>query len=259
MGMGTKVDVKTALRAKAAQEEVPAKPTAAAFVKRLEANATEAERKKYERYFPPAERRKGEVFIGVRMGTVFELARAFIAMPPGEIEKLMESEVHEARAGAMSVMAKQYQAKATTPARRQELYDLYLRRHDRINAWDLVDLAAYYVVGPHLLERDRKVLYKLAKSKDPWERRTAMLATFSFMRLGEFDDTFAIAELMLKEKEDLIQKAAGWMLRVAGGEPKRLAAFLDKHAATMPRPMLRNAIEKLTPAERKYYLAMGKE
>jgi 3-methyladenine DNA glycosylase AlkD len=86
-----------------------------------------------------------------------------------------------------------------------------------------------------------------------------MLATFSFMRRGEYDDTFAIAELMLKEKEDLIQKAAGWMLRVAGSEPKRFAAFLDKHAATMPRPMLRNAIEKLDPAMRKRYLAMGKE
>jgi 3-methyladenine DNA glycosylase AlkD len=246
-----------ASRPPAAKEAAPRALTAKAFLDRLKANATEAERKKYERYFPPAERRSGETFIGVRMGAVFELARAFISMPPAEIEKLMESEIHEARAGAMSIMAKQYQAKATNPERRQQLYELYLRRHDRIDAWDLVDLAAYYVVGPHLLERDRKVLYRLAKSKNPWERRTAILATFAFIKRKELDDTFAIAELMLDEKEDLVQKAVGWALRTTGG-PK-LLAFLDKHAATMPRPMLRNAIEKLEPSVRRHYLALGKE
>jgi 3-methyladenine DNA glycosylase AlkD len=244
-------------RPRATKEAAPIKPTAKAFLERLKANASEAERNKYERYFPPAERRAGDEFIGVRMGTVFELARAFIAMPPAEIEKLMESDIHEARAGAMSIMAKQYQAKATTPDRRKELYDLYLRRHDRIDAWDLVDLAAYYVVGPHLVDGDRKVLYRLAKSKNPWERRTAILATFSFIRRGELDDTFAIAELMLGEKQDLVQKAVGWALRTTGGP--RLLAFLDKHAATMPRPMLRNAIEKLEPKLRQHYLKLGKE
>jgi 3-methyladenine DNA glycosylase AlkD len=248
---------KTASRPRAAKEAAPARPTAKAFLERLEANATEAERKKYERYFPPAERRAGDDFIGVRMGTVFELGKAFIAMPPAQIEKLMESDIHEARAGAMSIMAKQYQAKATTPDRRQELYDLYLRRHDRIDAWDLVDLAAYYVIGPHLVDRDRKVLYRHARSKNPWERRTAILATFAFIRRGELDDTFAIAELMLGEKEDLVQKAVGWALRTTGGP--LLLGFLDKHAASMPRPMLRNAIEKLEPKLRQHYLKLGKE
>jgi 3-methyladenine DNA glycosylase AlkD len=248
---------RTPPRPRATKETPPEKPTAKAFLERLMANATGAERKKYERYFPPAERRPGDEFIGVRMGTVFELARAFIGMPPGEIEKLMESDVHEARAGAMSIMAKQYQAKATTPDRRQELYDLYLRRHDRIDAWDLVDLAAYYVIGPHLVDRDRKVLYRLARSKNPWERRTAILATFAFIRRGELGDTFALAELMLGEKEDLVQKAAGWALRTTGGP--RLRAFLDRHAASMPRPMLRNATEKLEPKLRQHYLKLGKE
>jgi 3-methyladenine DNA glycosylase AlkD len=237
---------------------VPAEPTAQAFLARLESEATEAERTKYERYFPLAQRRAGDEFIGVRMGTVFELARAFMAMPPDEIEALLESDIHEARAGAMNVMAKQYQAKGTSAARRQELYALYLRRHDRINDWDLVDLAAYYVVGPHLVERERKVLYRLAKSKSSWERRTAILATFSFMKRGEYDDTFAIAELLLTEKEDLVQKAVGWALRVAGSDRPRLEAFLDARAATMPRGMLRNAIEKFEPAARQRYLAMGK-
>jgi 3-methyladenine DNA glycosylase AlkD len=246
--------IKTAPRPRAAKQAVPTTPTAKAFLERLRANATEAERKKYERLFRPTEDRPHETVIGVRMGTVFELAKAFIEMPPSEIEKLMESDIHEARAGAMSIMAKQYQAKGTSPERRQELYELYLRRHDRINDWDLVDLAAHYVIGPHLLERDRKVLYRLAKSKNPWERRTAILATFAFIKRKELDDTFAIAELMLEEKEDLVQKAVGWALRTTGG-PK-LLAFLDKHAATMPRPMLRNAIEKLEPRLRQHYLAL---
>jgi 3-methyladenine DNA glycosylase AlkD len=248
---------KAAPTPRAAKQTAPEKPTAKAFLERLKANATVADRKKYERLFPPTADRPRETVIGVRMGTVFELAKAFIEMPPSEIEKLMESDIHEARAGAMSIMAKQYQAKGTSPERRQELHDLYLRRHDRINDWDLVDLAAYYVIGPHLIERDRKVLYRLAKSKNPWERRTAILATFAFIKRKELDDTFAIAELMLDEKEDLVQKAVGWALRTTGGP--RLLAFLDEHATDMPRPMLRNAIERLEPKLRQHYLALGKE
>jgi 3-methyladenine DNA glycosylase AlkD len=101
------------------------------------------------------------------------------------------------------------------------------------------------------------VLYRLARSKNPWERRTAILATFAFIRRGELGDTFALAELMLGEKEDLVQKAAGWALRTTGGP--RLRAFLDRHAASMPRPMLRNATEKLEPKLRQHYLKLGKE
>jgi 3-methyladenine DNA glycosylase AlkD len=247
---------KPAARPKAAKQAAPEKPTAKVFIERLTAEASEAERVKYERYFPPAERRRGDEFIGVRMGTVFELAKAFALMPPQEIEKLLESEVHEVRAGAVSIMAKQAQLKTVTDARRQALYDLYLRRHDRINDWDLVDLGAWYVVGRWLVGRPHDVLYRLAKSKDPWERRTAILATFSFMRQGDYDDTFALAELMLKDPHPLTQKAVGWALRVAGEVPVRLHAFLDKHAATMPRAMLRNAIEKFSPEERAGYLKL---
>lgn len=249
-----KQSAKAPARPRAAKEAVPDKPTAKLFLERLRANATEAERTKYERYFPLATRRKGDAFIGVRMGTVFELAKAFVAMPPSEIEKLMESEIHEARAGAMSIMAKQYAARPTTPERKQELYELYLRRHDRIDNWDLVDLAAHCVIGPHLIERPRDVLYRLAKSRNPWERRSAIVATFAFIRHGAFDDAFALAETLLGEKEELVQKAVGWVLRTIGGAPLR--AFLDQHAAEMPRPMLRNAIEKFPPAERSRYLRM---
>lgn len=247
---------KSAPRPRAEKQVAADRPTAEAFLARLQAEANEAERVKYARYFPPATRRPGDEFIGVRMGTVFELARAFIAMPPAEIERLLESEIHEARAGAVSIMSKQAQDKAVTEVRREELFELYLRRHDRINDWDLVDLGAWYVVGRWLVGKPHKVLHKLARSKDHNERRTAILATFSFMRRGDYDETFALAEMMLKEEHPLTQKAVGWALRMAEGDPGRLRAFLDEHAASMPRAMLRNAIEKFPPDERTHYLKL---
>lgn len=231
--------------------------TAEAILARLQAMRSDEERRKYHRYFA-FEDDAADTFIGVRMGEVFALAKQCVLTPPAEIERLMESDVHEARAAAMSIMAKQYQAKKTTPERKQELFDLYLRRHDRINNWDLVDLAAYYVIGPHLLDRPRDVLYQLAKSESPWERRTATLATFSFIRRGQLDDAFAIAELLLDDPEDLVHKAVGWMLRTTDGNRPALNAFLDRHAARMPRIMLRNALAHYAPDERARYLAMGK-
>lgn len=231
--------------------------TADAILARLHNLRSDEERKKYHRYFS-FEDDAAETFIGVRMGQVFALAKQCLLTPPAEIEKLMESDIHEARAAAMSIMAKQYQAKKTTPERKEELFELYLRRHDRINDWDLVDLAAYYVIGPHLIDKPRDILYRLAKSQNTWERRTATLATFSFIRRGQYDDAFAIAELLLDDPEDLVHKAVGWMLRSADGNRPALNAFLDKHAARMPRIMLRNALEHYAPEERARYLAMGK-
>jgi len=231
--------------------------TANAILARLQELRSDEERKKYHRYFD-FDDDAADTFIGVRMGEVFALAKQCLLTPPAEIENLMESDIHEARAAAMSIMAKQYQAKKTTLERKEELFELYLRRHDRINNWDLVDLAAYYVIGPHLVDRPRDILYRLAKSENPWERRTATLATFSFIRRGQLDDAFAIAELLLDDPEDLVQKAAGWMLRTADGNRPALNAFLDRHAARMPRVMLRNALEHYAPDERARYLAMGK-
>lgn len=245
-----------ATRKPAAKERPPEGPTAAAFLARLGENASEAERLKYDRYFPPAARRAGDWFIGVRMGTVFELAKAFIEMPPAEIERLLESDIHEARAGAVSIMAKQFGKRQQTEERRAALYALYLRRHDRIDDWDLVDLGAWHVVGAWLRERPRDVLYELARSASPWERRTAVLATFAFMRAGDLDDAFALAGMLLGETHEPVQKAVGWVLRETGRNRERLAAFLDAHATAMPRPMLRNAIEKLSPAERRHYLGL---
>ena len=220
-----------------------------------------AEIKNIQRYFKSGagEYGEGDEFIGVRMGQVFSLAKEFQEMVPAEIEKLLESPVHEARAGAVSIMDFQARNKKTSAARKKELFDLYLRRHDRINNWDLVDRSAPHVVGGYLSDKPRKVLYKLARSRNVWERRTAIVSTWFFIRQGEVDDTFKLAEILLTDNHDLIHKAAGGWLREAGKRDRqRLLDFLEQHAAKMPRTFLRYAIEHLDKKTRDYYLALGK-
>jgi 3-methyladenine DNA glycosylase AlkD len=227
--------------------------TAERFIEELWKHQSDEELRKIQRYFKTGEGEYGEgdTFMGVRMGQVFQLAKEFIAMEPSEIERLLESDIHEVRAGALSIMDKQARRKRTPDERRRELYELYRRRIDRIDNWDLVDLAAPFVVGGYLADRNRSPLYELARSDLIWERRTAMYATTYLIRRGEVDDAFAIAEMLLDDEEELIQKAVGSCLRWAGDKaPDRLRRFLDEHAARMPRTMLRYATEKLDKAER---------
>lgn len=233
--------------------------TAKQFVKKLEALRSVTELKKIQRYFKSGEGQyaEGDKFIGVRMGQIFALAKEFMNIPPDEIEKLLESPIHEVRVGAVSIMDWQARSKKISAERRKELFDLYIKRHDRINNWDLVDRSAPYVVGGYLFDKPRAILYKLAASKNMWERRTAIVSTFYFIRKGEIDDTFKIAEMLLNDKEDLIHKAAGGWLREAGKKDRQsLLRFLDKYAATMPRTFLRYAIEHLDKKQREHYLSM---
>lgn len=218
------------------------------FTKRLEVLATAENLKKYEGFFPP-DKRNGDVFIGVRMGDVFALAKEFKNMSLEEVEKLLESPIHEIRVGAVSIMDFKVRDSKASESLKKDVFDLYLRRHDRINYWDLVDRSAINVIGAYLQDKPRDVLYKLAKSKNMWERRTAIVATIA---LGASPDTFKIAELLMDEKEDLIQKATGWALRSAGGP--RLVEFLDENAARLPRVALRYAIEKFDKDTRTKYL-----
>lgn len=228
------------------------------FIERLKKLQSDKELEKIQRYFKSGEGQYGEgdKFMGVQMGKLFALAKEFIAMDVSEIEKLMDSDIHEVRAGAMSIMDKQGRDNKASDEKRKALYDLYLKKHDRINNWDLVDLAAQYVVGRYLHDKPRNVLYKLARSKNLWERRTAIVSTAYFLRQEERDDTFLIGEMLLKDKEDLIHKAAGGWIRQAGkGDKKRLLEFLDKYAATMPRTFLRYAIEHLDKKQKDYYMS----
>jgi 3-methyladenine DNA glycosylase AlkD len=235
--------------------------TAKNFIEKLKTHQSDRELEKIQRYFKSGKGQygHGDKFIGVKMGQVFTLAKQFEGMPVAEIEKLLESAVHEVRAGAVSIMDKESRNKKITQSRRKEFYDLYMKRHDRINNWDLVDLGCLNMTGSYLHDKPRTILYKLAKSKNIWERRTAILSTCYFIRQGDWDDTFKIAEILVNDKEDLIHKAAGWMLRFAGTkDSKRLIAFLDKHSATMPRTLLRYSIEHFNPKQREHYMSMKK-
>jgi 3-methyladenine DNA glycosylase AlkD len=190
-------------------------------------------------------------FLGVSPGNVFPVAKKFAELPLADVERLLESPYYEVRLGAVAIMDFQARAKRTTLAQREALYDLYLRRHDRIDNWDLVDRAAPHVVGGWLADKSRSVLYALAKSKRPSERRTAIVSTWFFIRADDVDDTFRIAELLVADEHDLVQKAVGSWLREAGKRDQpQLVRFLQRHAPTMPRTMLRYAMEKLPPATR---------
>jgi 3-methyladenine DNA glycosylase AlkD len=233
--------------------------TADAFIARLEALASPVERDKLRRYFRAGEDADptAEVFLGVRMRDVVALAKEFVDLPPDQIDQLLASPIHQVRAGALSIMGKQATRKQTPERRRRELYELYLRRTDRINDWDLVDVSAHQVVGGWLLDKPRDVLYQLARSPRWWQRRMAMFATLAFVRTGDLDDTFALAELLVHDTHDLVQKVVGGMLREAGKHDRaRLLRFLDTYAATAPRVLLRDAIEHLDPEQRAHYLGL---
>lgn len=198
--------------------------------------------------------------IGVRMGDIFALAKQYTHMPIAEIELLLASPVHEVRVGAVSIMDYQARVKHLPDAQRKALFDLYLRRHDRIDSWDLVDRSAIYVVGGYLADRPRDILDQLARSDHPMERRTAILATAYFLRQGDLDDTIKLADVLMVDENELVNKAVGWMLREVGKQDlPRLLALLDAHAAAMPRTTLRYAIEHLDQAQRTHYMNMKQQ
>lgn len=241
---------------------MPAKNYAKEFIQRLKDLQSDKELEKIQRYFKSEEGQygHGDKFMGVKMGSLFALAKEFGELPIAEIEKLLESPIHEVRAGAVSIMDKASRNKKISKERLKDFFDLYMRRHDRINNWDLCDLGCLYMTGSYLYDKPHDILYKLARSKNIWERRTAILSTCYFIRQGETTDTFKIAEILVNDKEDLVHKATGWMLRFAGAKDRKtLIAFLNKYAATMPRTLLRYSIEHFSKKEREYYMGMKKE
>jgi hypothetical protein len=224
--------------------------TAAAFLDRLDQLRAEASTQSAR---PSSDAR-------VPMRQLFALAKAFIDTPCTEIEVLLDTEEHDSRVGAVSIMDWQARRRTTTSEQRRDLYELYLRRHDRIDDWDLVDRAAPYVIGGYLADKDRAPLYVLARSTSQWERRSAIVATYHFIRNDDLDDTFAIGQILVHDPADLVQKAVGGWLREAGKrDTSRLRSFLDDHAASMPRTMLRYAIEHLAPVERDHYMHLRKQ
>ena len=253
--------IKTKKTVSVKKDSAPPALTAKQFIERLKKLQSAEELKKIQRYFKSGEGQygAGDKFMGIKMGNLFKLAIEFNGMSIAEIEKLLESPIHEIRAGAISIMDKESRGKKITEERKKEFYELYMRRHDRVNNWDLVDLGCLYMTGSYLYDKSHDILYKLARSKNIWERRTAILSTCFFLRKGDTTDTFKIAEILVNDKEDLIHKATGWMLRFAGDkDKKKLLAFLDKHAAIMPRTLLRYSIEKFDKKQKEYYMGLKK-
>lgn len=208
-----------------------------------------------QRFFKtgPGEYGEGDRFLGIRVPLVRKLSREIRAMPVAELVTLLRSSYHEARLLALLGMVEQY--RRGNDDVRDRLYQIYLRNTRFVNNWDLVDSSAEHIAGAHLSGRDRTILKKLAASDWLWDRRISIMATFHFIRRGDYGSTLEIADALLHDDHDLIHKAVGWMLREIGNRNRaELDRFLEPRYTRMPRTMLRYAIEKHAPAARQQYL-----
>lgn len=223
-----------------------ATPTAASLLAELRAGARPDER-------PQRHYHGGADVLGLRMGTLFDIAKRHSRMPLDEIERLLDEPAYEPRLAAFCVMDFSVRG-SRDEALRRERYELYLRRHDRIDSWDMVDRAAPRVIGEYLATRSREPLFELAAASDPLRRRTAMTAPLGFLRRGDGDaraDVFRLAGVLLEDPDPVVWKPVGIALRHLGPvDPDGLVAFLDANAERMPRPILRAAGEKLPPGTR---------
>lgn len=196
---------------------------------------------------------EGDIFLGIKVPVQRLVAKKYQNLPLAGLQQLLNSKIHEYRLSALFILVAKYQ-KGDEKIKRL-IYNFYLKNSRNINNWDLVDLSAPNIAGDYLLNKPRNILYKLAKSKNIWEKRIAILSTFTFIRNNQFDDTLKISEILLNDKHDLIHKAVGWMLRELGKRNQKFEEeFLIKHYKKMPRTMLRYAIEKFPDNKRKYYL-----
>jgi 3-methyladenine DNA glycosylase AlkD len=227
--------------------------TAKKFINALNQFISDKEMDKVDRFFKGNDGKTKA--LGVRFGDVFKTAKLFMAMATEEIEELLKSDYYEVRMGAAAIMDYQAREKSISEAQHKALFDLYIRRHDRLNNWDFPDRAAASVIGGYLDDKPKEILYQLAKSKDIWQRRTAIVATHHFIKKGQLDETYKIAEILIADKNEFINKAVGGWLREAGKkDSSRLKAFLDKHISMMATVTLRYAIEKFDPGTRDFYL-----
>jgi 3-methyladenine DNA glycosylase AlkD len=197
---------------------------------------------------------EGNVFLGLTMPKIREVVKRHKELKLAEILKLLNSRIHEHRMAALLILVEKY--KKGDEKEKQKIYEFYLKNAKKVNNWDLVDLSAPKITGPHLLNRNRAVLRRLAKSKNLWERRIAIISTAAFIRENDYSDTLEISEILLNDKHDLIHKAVGWMLREVGKKDQETEEkFLRKHYKKMPRTMLRYAIERFDEKKRKFYMS----
>ncbi len=209
-----------------------------------------------QRFFKtaPGQYGAGDIFLGITVPVLREVAKQYIELPLSEVQKLLKSKTHEHRFIALEILVMQYEEGNTQV--KKNVFNFYVQNTNYVNNWDLVDTSVEYIVGPYLRDKPKTLLYKWIKSRNMWERRMAIMATFDFIRNNEFSDTLQLVSFALNDTHDLIHKAGGWMLREVGKRDKRvLMRFLNEHSHNMPRTMLRYAIERLSPTERIMYLS----
>lgn len=197
----------------------------------------------------------GDKFLGINVPDVRKVAKGYVGLSLPDVKKLLQSKIHEQRSAAVEILLMQYQK--GDEKKKKEIFSFCLANTKYINNWDLVDGLAPKIIGSWLSDKSKEIIYKLAVSENLWERRIAIISTLTFIRNGQFEDTFKIAEILLKDEHDLIHKAVGWMLREVGkldrGAEER---FLDRHCSRMPRTALRYAIEKFPQNLRQRYLKL---
>jgi len=201
---------------------------------------------------------EGDVFIGVRVPQIRAACKVYKSLPLAEIQKLLDSKVHEYRLAAVILLSNQY--KQASEDERTTIFELYLKnvRRGRVNNWDLVDSSAEFIIGPYLATKPKDLLFELAESDNLWQRRVAMLSSFAYIKQGDATVALQLCETLLHDKQDLMHKAVGWMLREIGKRCDRalLLEFLDAHAHDMPRTTLRYAIEHLPPEQKQHYMQL---
>ncbi len=223
--------------------------------KELKSNANSKQAKILQRFFKTGkgEYAEGDIFWGLKVGELRTIAKKYSVLKLKDVEKLLNSKIHEQRLVALFILTHQFEE--GEQGLRKKIFNLYLKNTKYINNWDLIDLSAPKIVGAYLFDKPRDVLYKLAKSKSLWEKRISILSTFYFIRENDFKDTLKVSKILLKDEHDLIHKAVGWMLREVGKRCLETEEkFLKKHYQKMPRTMLRYAIERFPEPLRQKYL-----
>lgn len=196
---------------------------------------------------------EGDVFLGLSVPEMRVISKKFNKLSLSHLKKLISSKIHEHRFVALTILDIQYQN--SDDKNKKKIIDFYLKNKKFVNNWDLVDTSASYLLGDYLYKKDRSVLYKLAKSRTLWDRRISIISTHYFIKKADFKDTLKISEILLNDKEDLMHKAVGWMLREVGKKDvKILEKFLEKNLRKIPRTALRYAIERFPEKKRKEYL-----
>lgn len=230
------------------------------LIKEIEAGGNPERALHSQRFFKtaPGQYGEGDIFVGLTVPQMRALAKNYYSLTLGDIQKLLSSKIHERRFIALVILQRRFEK--GHEAVREEVFHFYLANlrppRVNINNWDLVDTSAPHIVGAYLMHRHRGPLFDLANSDNLWQKRTAIISTLAFIRHGDFETTLQIAYLLLNDSHDLIHKAVGWMLRELGNRDRDLEeAFLKRHYRTMPRTMLRYAIEKFPQQLRKAYLS----